>query len=102
MASSAGAAQMFRVGQEATARVIGSRLLDGMAVVSLKPSVVQQTLMSYDELAAGQKARPAAKPAAGAPAVLPHALHEQQEHPFTAGSGAAGPWGADHRKDRRN
>ena len=74
MTSSAGAAQTFRAGQEATARVIGSRPLDGMAVVSLKPSVVQQTLMSYDELAAGQKARPAAEPAAGAPAVLPRAL----------------------------
>lgn len=46
---------MFKVGQTATARVIGSRPLDGMAVVSLKPSVVQQTLMSYDELSAGQK-----------------------------------------------
>lgn len=47
--------QAFKVGQTVTARVIGSRPLDGLAVVSLQPSVVSQTLMSYAELAPGHK-----------------------------------------------
>lgn len=37
----------FRVGQQVRARVIGQRLMDGMASLSLKKSVIEQQLVSY-------------------------------------------------------
>lgn len=37
--------KVLHVGQDESARVIGSRLMDGLAVVSLKPSAVEQYLM---------------------------------------------------------
>lgn len=36
--------KVLQVGQTEDARVIGSRLMDGLAVVSLKPSAVEQFL----------------------------------------------------------
>jgi rRNA biogenesis protein RRP5 len=44
----------FKVGQARRARVIGYRLLDGLAVVSLRPSVVDAPVMSAAELQAAQ------------------------------------------------
>lgn len=38
-------AKVLQVGQEEFARVIGSRLMDGLAVISLKPSAIEQFLM---------------------------------------------------------
>ena len=37
--------KVLQVGQEESARVIGSRLMDGLAVLSLKPSAIEQFLM---------------------------------------------------------
>eukprot|EP00963_Diacronema_lutheri_P007157 scaffold626_cov337-Pavlova_lutheri.AAC.42 len=37
----------FRAGQQVCARVIGQRLMDGMASLSLKKSVIEQQLVSY-------------------------------------------------------
>ena len=43
----------FKVGAKVRARVIGHRSLDGVANVSLKPSVLDQPFLSLDELTAG-------------------------------------------------
>lgn len=38
-------AKVLKVGQDESARVIGSRPMDGLAVLSLKPSAIEQFLM---------------------------------------------------------
>jgi rRNA biogenesis protein RRP5 len=43
-----------QAGQVVTARVIGFRLLDGLATVSLKPSVIEQAIHSVKDLYPGQ------------------------------------------------
>jgi rRNA biogenesis protein RRP5 len=45
----------FRAGQVVRARVVGFRPVDGLAVVSLKPSVVDQSLLSVADVAPGAR-----------------------------------------------
>jgi hypothetical protein len=44
---------VFKVGQVVRARVIGRRPMDGLLVVSLKPSVVDHEQLSYADVAPG-------------------------------------------------
>lgn len=46
--------QAFKTGQTVRARVVGARPLDGLAVLSLKPSVVDAELASHAEVEPGQ------------------------------------------------
>lgn len=43
----------FRQGQIVQCRVIGSRPMDGLATVSLKPSTIKQSMLSMDDITAG-------------------------------------------------
>jgi ribosomal protein S1 len=45
--------QAYRVGQKVKGRVIGARHLDGLSVLSLKPTVVEQQVASINEVKAG-------------------------------------------------
>ena len=45
--------QAFKVGQAVRARVIGSRPFDGLAVLSLKPGVVDQQAVAAGDLQLG-------------------------------------------------
>ena len=45
--------QVFRAGQTVKARVIGQRPMDGLAVLTLRPSVVEQHLMSHADVQPG-------------------------------------------------
>jgi len=45
--------QAYRVGQKVKGRVIGARHLDGLSVLSLKPTVVEQQVASISEVKAG-------------------------------------------------
>jgi len=45
--------QSFRVGQTVKARVIGHRPMDGLVVLSLRPSVISQHLTSHAEVEPG-------------------------------------------------
>ena len=47
----------FRVGKTVRARVVGHRALDGVAVVSCRPSTLDQPFLSLDELAPGMDVR---------------------------------------------
>ena len=47
----------FRVGKTVRARVVGRRALDGVAVVSCRPSTLDQPFLSLDELAPGMDVR---------------------------------------------
>ena len=42
--------QAYRVGQKVKGRVIGARHLDGLSVLSLKPTVVEQQVASIAEV----------------------------------------------------
>ena len=46
--------QTYRVGQKVKGRVIGARHLDGLSVLSLKPTVVEQQVASINEVKAGR------------------------------------------------
>ena len=45
--------QTYRVGQKVKGRVIGKRPLDGLSVLSLKPTVVEQQVASIAEVKPG-------------------------------------------------
>ena len=45
--------QSFRVGQTVKARVVGHRPMDGLVVLSLRPSVISQNLTSHAEVEPG-------------------------------------------------
>lgn len=45
--------QAYRVGQKVKGRVIGARMLDGLSVLSLKPTVVEQQVASISEVKPG-------------------------------------------------
>ena len=45
--------QAYRVGQKVKGRVIGARPLDGLSVLSLKPTVVEQQVASLAEVKPG-------------------------------------------------
>ena len=45
--------QAYRVGQKVKGRVIGARPLDGLSVLSLKPTVVEQQVASISEVKPG-------------------------------------------------
>lgn len=47
----------FRPGQKVRARVVGHWGLEGLATVSLKPSVVEQKLLTYDDVIPGMEVR---------------------------------------------
>ena len=49
----AGTLQAFKPGRRLRARVIGQRLMDGLAVCSLKSAVVEAGLVSYADFAPG-------------------------------------------------
>lgn len=40
----------FKRGQKVRARVIGHRLMDGLASLTLKPSVLDQAFLSFEEI----------------------------------------------------
>ena len=46
--------QAYRVGQKVKGRVIGMRPLDGLSVLSLKPTVVEQQVASIAEVKPGR------------------------------------------------
>eukprot|EP00798_Chlamydomonas_sp_ICE-L_P000495 gene495-1901_t len=46
--------KMFKVDEKVTTRVIGFRLVDGLATVSMKKSVVEQQVVSYKDMHPGQ------------------------------------------------
>ena len=48
-----GHAQVFKAGQAVRARVVGARPMDGLAVLSLKPSVVDLGVASYADVRPG-------------------------------------------------
>lgn len=45
--------QAYRVGQKVKGRIIGARPLDGLSVLSLKPTVVEQQVASISEVKPG-------------------------------------------------
>lgn len=45
--------QAYRVGQKVKGRVIGARPLDGLCVLSLKPTVVEQQVATFAEVKPG-------------------------------------------------
>lgn len=45
--------QAFRVGQTVKARVVGHRPMDGLVVLSLRPSVISQHLTSHADVEPG-------------------------------------------------
>ena len=45
--------QAYKVGQKVKGRVIGARSLDGLSVLSLKPTVVEQQVASIAEVKPG-------------------------------------------------
>lgn len=45
----------FKRGQKVRARVIGHRLMDGLASLTLKPSVLDQAYLSFEEIRRARK-----------------------------------------------